>query len=93
MDKCLYFFSESLILTLCKEIEYIRNRSINIKNSLKTCQNEILSKRLILELDKLNKKRINIKNISEDLLKNNSKDLSHQFLFEITKRSHTYQQL
>ena len=86
-------YSYSLVLSLCKEIEYIRIRSKNINNSLKTCHNKILSKRLTLELEKLNKKRIKILNISENLLNKNSKDLSLEFLLEITKRSNSFQQI
>ena len=93
MNQYLYSYSESIILSLSKEIEYIRSRSKNINNSLKTCHNKILSKRLILELEKLNKKRIKILNISENLFNKNSKDLSLEFLLEITKRSNSFQQI
>ena len=93
MNQYIYSYSYSLVLSLCKEIEYIRSRSKNINNSLKTCHNKILSKRLILELEKLNKKRIKILNISENLFNNNSNDLSLEFLLEITKRSNSFQQI
>ena len=93
MKKYFYTYSGSLVLSLCKEIEYIRSRSKNIKNSLKTCHNEILSKRLVLELEKLNKNRLKILRISENMFNKNSSDLSFQFLLEITKRSNTFQQI
>ena len=93
MNQYIYSYSYSLVVSLCKEIEYIRSRSKNINNSLKTCQNKILFKRLILELEKLNKKRIKILNISENLFNKNSKDLSLEFLLEITKRSNSFQQI
>ena len=93
MNKYIYSYSESIVLSLCKEIEYIKSRSKNIKNSLKTCHNKILSKRLILELDKLNKHRRKIINISESMFKNNSRDLSYEFLLELTKRSNSFQQI
>ena len=93
MNQYIYSYSDSLVISLCKEIEYIRSRSKNINNSLKTCQNKSLSKRLILELEKLNKKRIKILNISENLFNKNSKDLSLEFLLEITKRSNSFQQI
>ena len=93
MKKYINSCSESLVISLCKEIEYIRIRSKNIKNSLKTCHNQILFKRLSLELDKLNKSRLKILDISEYMFKNNSKDLSFQFLLEITKRSNSLQQI
>ena len=93
MNKNLYFYSESLVLSLCKEIEYIKSRSKNIKYSLRFCQNKLLSKRLLSELDKLNKTRIKISNISESLFKRNCDELSFEFLFEITKRSRLIQQI
>ena len=91
MNKNLFTCSESIVLSLCKEIEYIKNRSKNINISLKTCHNKTLSKRLYLELDRLNKNRLKILNISENLFKY-SQDLSFEFLLEITRRSSTYQQ-
>ena len=91
MNKNLCIYSESLLLSLCKEIEYIGYRSKNINSSLKTCQNKILFKRLVLELEKLNKIRTKIINISEDMFRENSKDLSTEFFLEIIKRSNTFQ--
>ena len=93
MNKYLFSYSESIVFSLCKEIEYIKNRSKNINRSLKTCHNKTLSKRLNLELEKLNKNRLKILNISESMFKINSKDLSFEFLLEITKRSSSYQKL
>ncbi len=93
MNKHLFFYSESVILSLCKEIEYIKSRSKNINYSLKTCKNDGLSKRLKRELFKLNKSRLKIISISENLIKDNSQDLSYEFLQEISKRSNTFQQI
>ena len=93
MNQYIYSYSESIVLSLCKEIEYIRSRSKNINNSLKTCHNKILSRRLILELEKLNKNRLKILKISENMFKKNSNDLSYEFLLEITKRSNLIQQI
>ena len=93
MNQYIYSYSYSLVTSLCKEIEYIRSRSTNINNALKTCHNKILSKRLILELEKLNKNRVKILNISENLFNNNSEDLSLEFLLEITRRSNSFQQI
>ncbi len=93
MNQYLSSYSESLVLSLCKEIEYITSRSKNINNSLKTCHNKTLSRRLILELEKLNTNRLKILNISENMFKKDSKDLSLEFLFEITKRSNCFQQI
>ncbi len=93
MNKKLSFNSDSVVLSLCKEIEYIKSRSKNISYSLRFCQNKLLSKRLRSELDKLNKTRINISNISEILFKRNCDELSFEFLFELTKRSRLIQQI
>ena len=93
MQKYFFSYSESLVFTLCKEIEYIRNRSKNINYSLKTCQNKILSIRLRSELNKLNNKRLKILNISERMNKLNNEKLSIEFLLEIAKRSNCFQQI
>ena len=93
MNKYINSYSESIVLSLCKEVEYIRSRSKNIKISLKTCHNKILSRRLILELEKLNKNKLKILKISENMFKKNSNNLSFQFLLEITKRSNLIQQI
>ena len=93
MSKDLFSYSDSIVFSLCKEIEYIRIRSKNIKISLKNCQNKILSKRLYSELEKLKKSSLNIQDISERMFKHNSKDLSLEFLLEITKRSNSLQQI
>tara|TARA_Y100001968_G_scaffold53922_1_gene45004 strand:+ start:803 stop:1084 length:282 start_codon:yes stop_codon:yes gene_type:complete len=93
MNQYLFQFSESIVLSLSKEIEYIKTRSKNINSSLKTCHNKKLSKRLSLELDKLNENRLKIINISESMVKRNSQNLSFQFLLEITKRSNCFQQI
>ncbi len=93
MKQYLHSYSESIVLSLCKEIEYIKSRSKNINNSLKTCQNKILSKRLKLELERLNKNRLKIQKISENIFKKHSNDLSFEFLLEITKRSNLIQKI
>ena len=93
MNKYIFSYSESLVLSLCKEIEYIKSRSKNINYSLKTCQNEILSKRLKSELEKLNKSRLKILNISESMFNKNCNEPSIEFLLEITKRSNSCLQM
>ena len=93
MNQYLFSYSESIVLSLCKEIEYIRVRSDNINIALKTCHNKRLYKRLSIELNKLNKNRLKILNIAESMFRTNSKDLSLEFLLEITKRSGSYLQI
>ena len=93
MNQNLYSYSESIVFSLCKEIEFIKIRSKNINSCLKTCHNKSLSKRLKIELDKLNKNRLKILSISETMFKTNSQDLSLEFLLEITKRSNSFQKI
>ncbi len=87
------YYSESIVLSLCKEIEYIKNRSKNINHSLRNCQNKILYKRLKSELNKLNLNRLKILNISKNIFNKSSNELSFEFLLEITKRSNSFQQI
>ena len=93
MNQDIFSYSESIVFSLCKEIEFIKIRSKNINISLKTCHNKSLSKRLKIELSKLNKNRLKILSISESMFKTNSQDLSLEFLLEITKRSNSFQQI
>ena len=93
MNQDIFSYSESIVFSLCKEIEFIKIRSKNINISLKTCHNKSLSKRLKIELNKLNKNRLKILSISESMFKTNSQDLSLEFLLEITKRSNSFQQI
>ena len=93
MNKYIFTYSESIVLSLSKEIEYIKSRSKNINYSIKTCQNKILLKRLRSELNKLNKNRLKIINIAESMFKRNCNELSFELLLEITKRSNSFQQI
>ena len=93
MNKYIFTYSESLVLSLCKEIEYIKNRSKNINFSLKTCQNKTLSTRLKIELNKLDKNRLKILNVSENILKMNCNELTFEFLIELIKRSNYLQKI
>ena len=87
MEQTLVSNSESLVLSLCKEIEYIKSRAKIIKQSLKSCQNKELTNRLDIELSKLKAKRTSIKFIAEKLFRNNNSDLSTALLLEITHRT------
>ena len=93
MNQYLFLHSESLVLSLTQEIEYIKSRSRNINYSLKSCQNKTLSTILKSELTKLNNKRLNILHIAESMFNRNCNDLSLEFLLEITKRSNSFQQI
>ena len=93
MNESLFSYSESIVLSLSKEIEYIKIRSKNINSSLKTCHNKMLLKRLNIELEKLNKNRLKILDIAENMFKRNSQNLSFEFLLEITKRGNYLKQI
>ena len=93
MNQYLFTYSESIVLSLTKEIEYIKSRSKCINQSLKNCQNKILSTRLKSELQKLNKNRLRILAISENLINRNCTNLSFEFLLEITKRTNSLQKI
>jgi len=87
MEQTIVSNSESLVLSLCKEIEYIKSRTKNINQSLKRCQNKNLTSRLDLELSKLKSKGKSIKMIAERLILNNGSDLSAKLLLEISHRT------
>ncbi len=93
MKREMNIYSESLVLSLCREIEYIKSRTKNIKYSLRFCQNKLLSNRLKIELEKLNFKKAQIVDISENLFIRNCNDLSLEFLLEISRRSNSFQQI
>ena len=93
MNQDIFSYSESIVFSLCKEIEFIKIRSKNINISLETCHSKSLSKRLKIELDKLNESRLKILSISESMFRTNSQDLSLELLLEITKRSNYFQKI
>ena len=93
MNQYLFTYSESIVLSLTKEIEYIKSRTKSINQSLKNCQNTILSTRLKSELQKLNINRLRILAISESLINRNCTNLSFKFLLEITKRTNSLQKI
>ena len=79
--------SDSLIGSLCREIEYIRKRYINISISLKNSKINLLQIRLRKEMSELKSRRLEIKNISQDFKNIYSTSISNLFLFELCKRS------
>ena len=93
MEQTIVSNSESLVLSLCKEIEYIKSRTKNIKQSQRSCQNKDLTSRLDIELSKLKEKRNTIKRIAENLFRSKGSDLSTELLLEITHRTINIQQL
>ncbi len=79
--------SESLVGSLCREIQFINSRSLGIKRSLENCQNPYLSKRLSIELNSHYSRKNSIMKIAQYLNTiNYKKDLSILFLLEISQR-------
>ncbi len=81
------YISDSIVGSLCREIEYINSRSSSINESLNNCQSRSLIKRLKQELLSLSSRLDSIKNISKSMLDKNTEDkLSIEFLNEISNR-------
>ena len=80
--------SDSLIGSLCREIEYIESRSDIINNSIINSQNKKLTKRLRKELFSLKNRVESIKRLSRLInYEGNVDTLSIEFLNELICRS------
>ncbi len=78
--------SDTLIGSLCREIEYIRQRYKNVNCSLINCNNNILRNRLKKEIIDLKERRTELIEIS-NCFKNSCKgNLSTLFLYELCTR-------
>ncbi len=81
------YLSDSIVGSLCREIEYIKSRSRSINSSISNCQSISLIKRLKKELICLNKRLNSIQDISQSMLiKKNCDQLSIEFLIELSNR-------
>ena len=88
--KLLSTYSDSLIASLCREVEHIRNRKKRIKESLRTCLNRQLILRLKKELKDHENRNEEILNFSQRVKNNtNNNDLCIEFLYEISSRQLT----
>ena len=79
-------FSDSLISSLCREIEHIRLRNKNISYTLSNCKDNILRERLVEEIIKLNERRKELKNISNSFLRDSKSSISKLLFFELCNR-------
>ena len=79
--------SDSLIGSLCREIEQIRSRSKLISYSLNNCKDNELRKRLLEEIFQLSERRKELRKISNTLLKNSKSSISKLLLSELCKRT------
>ncbi len=80
-------FSDSLIYGLCREIEYIRQRSKNISYTLSTCKDKVLKLRLKEEIEKLELRIEEVINISNELKTYSQGSISIMLLVELCNRS------
>ena len=85
-----YTNSDSLIGSLCREMQYIRTRIDAITNSLKYCQNKLLISRLEKELKDLSIRIKSISLITKTVKAEDENSLALDLLHEIINRSLTY---
>ena len=86
-----YSLSDSIVGSLCREIDYLQSRSTSIIRSLNTCQSNTLIKRLKEELSSHKERLESIQKISKSMLnKNNPDELSIEFLIEMSNRRLTF---
>ncbi|WP_269623007.1 pilus assembly protein [Prochlorococcus marinus] len=78
--------SDSLITSLCREIDFIRYRYKRINESLSFCKNNLVKKRLLEEINNLNARRIELVDISSEMQKSLSPSTAKLFLYELCKR-------
>ena len=80
--------SDSLIGSLCRELDFIRNRYRSINLSLTYCRDKYLKRRLFKELEVLEARKDELSSISSLFSESKeSVDLSSLFLIELCKRS------
>ena len=80
--------SDTLINSLCREMEYIKFRSKSIKNSLENCQSNSLIYRLKTELTELRERMETIQLLVYNFKKGNKiNSLSQDLLNEIIGRN------
>ncbi len=78
--------SDSLVGSLCREIEYIRQRHKIIRNYLNITQNKILKERLDNEIDQLKSRHEELLAISRTFKSQISSNISSLFLYELCNR-------
>ena len=79
--------SDSLIYSLCREIEYIRQRSKNIKDTLYTCKDKFLQIRLVNEIKGLTQRINELNKISNEYKNKYNDSISSKLLIELCNRS------
>jgi len=79
--------SDSLIGSLCREMEQIRSRSKLISYSLNNCKDNVLRKRLSEEIVKLSERKKELRDISNTFLKDSKSSISILLFSELCKRT------
>ncbi len=78
--------ADSIIGSLCREIDYIRQRYKNVSISLDVSKDKFLRQRLLNEIFNLKKRRYELLKISTSFNHLNKSSLSMMFLYELCKR-------
>ncbi len=78
--------SDSLIGSLCREIEHVRNRYKVLNSYLINSKDKGLKERLKKEINKILLRRLEISNISETLIKGIDSGIASLLLYELSHR-------
>ncbi len=85
--------SDSLVSNLSQEIEFLRTRSKNIIEALKSCHNNNLKSRLEKELALHQTRTSSITSIAKELKEYYKESISIDLLHEISKRARKHQEI
>ena len=79
--------SESLVGSLCREVEENRHRFLNLLEALDKCGNKLLINRIQKELELIEQRQNELRLITREIKSSKLKDkLSIDFLIEISNR-------
>ncbi len=78
--------SDSLIESLCREIDYIRQRYKNVSLSLSVSRDKFLRKRLLEEILHLKQRRKELIEVSNQFITSKKSSLAIMFFYELCKR-------
>ena len=86
--KALVTTSDSVIASLCREVDWIRHRCSSLLEAMAKCNDENLSCRLKIEFQLLRNRRQALSRIANEMQYNGVADkLSIEFLLEISSRT------
>ena len=78
--------SDSLIGSLCREIEYIRQRYKNVSISHSNSKDKLLRERLLNEILNLKQRRLELIELSNEFNNTSQASLSAMLFYELCKR-------